>query len=150
LLVLALILAGCGGSGTGKWQQVQGEGFSFEAPAAWKVASTAASNGTVDRVEVQVFKLEHPYTRTKRSAVARELDNDADNLARQLKGTLSGKTALRVGGFDARGYTIGYDDKTAEITFVLDGKREYELFCRRSSGSNDAACARLVASFRAG
>jgi len=147
--VLACILAGCGGSGTTKWQQVHGEGFDFEAPAAWSITGAAASEGAVDRVEVKVFELEHAYTHAKRVGVAHELDADASDLARQLKGTLSGKTALRVGGFDARAYTIGYGGKTAQITFVLNGKHEYELFCRRSSGSSDSVCAQLVSSFRA-
>ncbi|HEY3921210.1 MAG TPA: hypothetical protein VGL76_03755 [Gaiellaceae bacterium] len=147
--MLALILAGCGGSGNTSWQQVHGVGFSFEVPAGWELRGTAASNGTIDRVEVQSFKLEHPYTRAKRDAVARELDGDAGNLAQQLKGTLSSKTALRVGGLDARAYTIGYDSKVAQITFVLSGEHEYELFCRRSAGGSDSACAQLVASFRA-
>jgi len=114
------------------------------------VSGAAAASGAVDRVEVSTFKLERPYLRSKRAAVARELDRDAGDLAQQLKGTVSSKSALEVGGLDARTYALAYDDKVEEITFAFDGSREYELLCRRSQGASDAACRELVSSFRLG
>lgn len=134
--------------GAAQWQEVQGKGFTFEAPAGWTVNGAAASNGAVDRVQVSIFELEHPYTRSKRAAVAGELDGDAASLAQQLKGAVSSKAALEVSGLDGRTYAIAYDGKVEEITFAFRGIREYELLCRRPAGEANAACARLVSSFR--
>ena len=147
---MAFILAGCGGGGNSNWQQVQGDGFAFNAPSGWAVDGAAATNGSVDRVEVLVFRLVRLYERSKRAAVARELDRNAADLARQLKGSVSSKRWVEAGGFDARSYAISYDRKLAEITFALDGRREYQLLCRRTAGGDDAPCVELLRSFHVG
>jgi hypothetical protein len=152
LLVLALILAGCGGGGgdggNSKWQQVQGDGVSFQAPAGWKVAGNAASKGRIDRVQVTPFKLRRAYAHAQLAAAVKELDDVADGLAKQQKGKVTRRRTLQVAGFDARAYAIDYQGLTEEITFVLRDKREYELLCRRAKGADDSACRRLVSSFR--
>jgi hypothetical protein len=117
-------------------------------PAGWSVQGLTAAHGRVDRVEVRLFPLERPYTRALRSAVGVELDRNASSLAAQLKGTVARRSWLEAGGFDARTYSIEFDGKTEEITFVLDGRHEYQLLCRRSSGGSDSACRELVSSFR--
>jgi hypothetical protein len=150
LLVLALILAGCGGGGNSKWQQVQGSGFRFQAPAAWTVSGSAASLGPIDRVQVNVFRLQRPYSHKRLAAAAKELDNVANDLAGQLKGKVTSRRTLRVDGLDARGYAIDHNNLTEEITFALRGRHEYELLCRRAVGGDDSACRELVAGFRAG
>jgi hypothetical protein len=150
LLVLALILAGCGGGGNVKWQQVQGNGFRFQAPAAWTVSGSAASLGPIDRVQVNVFRLQHPYSHARITAAVKELDRIAGDLAGQLKGTVTSRRTLRVGGLDARGYAIDHNNLTEEITFALSGRHEYELLCRRAAGSDDSVCRELLASFRVG
>jgi hypothetical protein len=147
LFVVALILAGCGGSGSGNWQQVRGDGFTFEAPDSWVVTGAAASSGAVDRVEVLVFRLVRPYDPARRTATSRELDRVADRVAAQLKGSVSSRRSLEVAALDARSYSIDFGGKVEEITFVLDGRREYQLLCRRATGADDAPCARLLASF---
>jgi hypothetical protein len=149
-MILACILAGCGGAGKANWQQVHGVNFTFEAPAGWRVAGTAASRGPIDRVQVNVFRLVHPYKHGEQAAVARELDSVAARLAQQLKGAVVSRRTVTVGSGDARGYAIDHDSRTEEITFVLQGKREYELLCRRAKGADDSACRKLVASFRPG
>ena len=148
MLVLALILAGCGGSGNSNWQQVHGSDFRFRAPADWAVAGTSASNGPIDRVQVHEFRLVHPYVHVKRAAANKELDSVADRLAQQLKGKVTSRRTLEVNGLDARGYEIDHKGLTEEFTFVLRGKKEYELLCRRAAGGDDAACRELVTSFR--
>ncbi len=148
--MLALILAGCGGGGNSSWQQVQGSGFRFQAPAGWTVAGTAASNGPIDRVQVNAFRLLRPYAHARQAAAARELDSVAARLAQQLKGKVSSRRTLEVGGLDARSYAIDHNALTEEITFVLQARREYELLCRRAQGADDSACRELVASFRVG
>jgi len=149
LLVLALILAGCGGAGNSNWQQVQGSGFRFLAPSAWKVSGATASNGPVDRVQVNEFRLVHPYVRAKQVAAAKELDGVATRLAKQLKGKVSTRRTLEVNGLDARGYVIDHNGLIEEFTFVLRGRQEYELVCRRTRGADDTACRELVTSFHA-
>jgi hypothetical protein len=147
---VALILAGCGGGGSTKWQQVQGNGFAFNAPSGWTVDGAAATNGDVDRVEVVVFRLVRAYERARRAAVARELDRVASGVASQLKGSVRSKRSLQVGGRDARSYLIDFDGKTEEITFALDDRREYQLLCRRAVGGGDEPCAELLRSFHVG
>jgi hypothetical protein len=150
LLLLALILAGCGGSGNSKWQQVQGSGFRFLAPAAWKVTGAMASNGPVDRVQVNEFRLVHAYVHAEQTAVAKELDGVAVRLAQQLKGKVTSRRTVDVNGLDARAYGIVHGGLAEEFTFVLRGQREYELLCRRAVGADASACRELVTSFRVG
>jgi hypothetical protein len=150
LVILACILAGCGGGEKANWQQVHGANFTFEAPAGWTVAGTAASGGPIDRVQVNVFRLVHPFKHSEQAAVARELDSVAARLAQQLKGTVMSRRTVAVGSTDGREYVIDHDSRTEEITFVLQGKREYQLLCRRAKGADDTACRKLVASFRPG
>jgi hypothetical protein len=148
--MLACILAGCGGGAHSNWQQVHGRNFRFQAPVGWKVAGTVASSGAVDRVQVNAFRLVRPYKHAQQAAVARELDTAATRLAQQLKGKVVSRRTVMVGRLDARSYAIDFGSLTEEITFVLQGKREYELLCRRTKGGDDTACRQLMASFRAG
>jgi hypothetical protein len=148
LLVGALILAGCGGGGNSNWQQVRGHGFGYSAPAAWTVSGAAATSGPVDRVEVLVFRLVRPYDPAQRALTVLELDRVASRIAAQLKGSVSSKRSLEVAGLDARSYTIAFAGKTEEITFVLDGQREYQLLCRRPAGASDEPCVELLDSFQ--
>jgi hypothetical protein len=148
LLAVALILAGCGGGGSTNWQQVEGDGFGYNAPVGWAVEGAAASSGRVDHVEVRVFRLVRPYDPTRRAATARELDGVAAGIAAQLKGSLLSRRSLEVAGLDARSYSIAFDGKTEQITFVLEDRREYQLLCRRPADADDAPCAELLRSFR--
>jgi hypothetical protein len=150
LLLLCLILAGCGGGGSPKWQEVRGDGFRFNAPADWTVSGATASSGAVDRVEVVVFRLLRPYDPARRLAVGRELDGVASRIVQQLKGSIVQRSWVAVGSHDARAYAIDYGAKTAEITFVLRGRSEYQLLCRRPKSGDDTACRELTASFRLG
>jgi hypothetical protein len=111
------------------------------------VTGRVAAEGAVNRVEVRVFPLERPYDPSRRAAVGHELDRVASSLASQLKGSVTSRAALEVSNRDARTYSIDYDEKTTEITFVLVGPREYQLLCRRASSGSDSACGELVRSF---
>lgn len=128
-----------------------GNGYTFAAPAAWKVKRTArtvsAEDGDVDRVQVTTFRLVKPYRPALFAAAAKELDRVAAELARRLDGKIASAKTLDVADRKVRTYRIDYDGKTQQLTFVLDGRREYQLLCRRDSDGGDEACQLLVSSF---
>jgi hypothetical protein len=109
-----------------------------------------ASNGPVDRVQVNEFRLVHAYVHAKQAGAAKELDGVAVRLAQQLKGKVTSRGTLEVSGLDARTYAIVHKGLAEQFTFVLRGQHEYELLCRRAAGADDAACRELVSSFRVG
>ncbi len=147
-----IILAGCGGSGKSDLQTVTGEGFRFQAPAAWTVAqkttSVAASSGPVDRVEVLRFRLVKPYRTALFERVSHELDAVVSRIAVQLSGRVTSRTTVRLAGRRARSYHVEYGPgRLQEIAFVLEGQTEYELLCRRPASEPDAGCQAFFGSF---
>jgi hypothetical protein len=44
-------------------------------------------------------------------------------------------------------YTVTVGDHVDEYTFVLRGRREYQLLCRRKASNGDDACRQLLTSF---
>jgi hypothetical protein len=149
LAALALILPGCGGGGGGNEAQVvRGDGFRFEAPSGWEVRGTVATDGAVDRVGVSTFRLVKPYRPSLVRAATVELDRVADRLAAELGGRVASRTTVTAARARARSYRIDYDGKTTEVTFVLSGRTEYQLLCRRRSDAGDEACRQLVSTFR--
>ena len=153
LLALVEILAGCGGGGKPEpsTQRVSGTGFAFAAPAGWKVThapgSAAAVSGDVDRVEVRTFQLVRPYRVSRFGAAARELDSVIARIAAQLRGHVMQRRTIRVAGRRVRSYLIAYDGKLQQITFVLDGRQEHQLLCRRPADGPDGPCRLLLTSF---
>jgi hypothetical protein len=152
-LVLVLILAGCGGGGTTQpsTQTVQGQGYRFEAPVGWAVTrkpgESAAASGKVNRVEVRTFELVRPYDVRRFHAATRELDSVISRLASQLNGRVTSRRTVMVGGRKSRSYRIDYGDKTQQITFVLKGRQEHQLLCRRLESGDDEPCQGLLSSF---
>jgi hypothetical protein len=153
-LTLGVALAGCGGSHA-KAQVLSGEGYTFAAPAGWEVSrakqSVQAGKGD-SSVSVTVFRLTHPYRAALWPRVVPELDGIARDLADQLRGRSSPGTTVVVGGRRARRYDISFrrdgGDFVERITFVLDGRREYQLLCRYRAGADVRPCAALGSSFR--
>ncbi len=147
-MLLATILAGCGGS-RGKSVVVTGADYSFSAPAGWSIAHTgrrvSVSQGN-EIVQVSTFPLARAYTPALFDAVQPEIARVATQLKNQLHATLASRT-LDVAGRRAWQYDLVHGSVFEQVTFVLRGKREYQLYCRRGTGDSDAACARLVDSF---
>jgi hypothetical protein len=151
LLVAASIFAGCGGSGGGEQPQtVNGRGFRFDAPAGWAVQRSgrlvsASKDG--DLVQVATFSLLKPYSPALFDRVERELRMRMRQIAAQTGGTVSGSSTVTTGGIRSHSYQVTAGDRLDEYTFVLQGKREYQLLCRRPKSSGGDACERLVTSF---
>ncbi len=151
-LLTGVILAGCGGSASEKLQVVSGEGFQFHAPADWSVSrvarGVAAASGSVDLVQAQHFLLVKPYRPELFGKTTRELNGTASRLAQQSAGHVAASATREIAGRKSRYYRIDFGPgKSEEIAFVLVGKDEYYLLCRRSSHGSDADCARLFSTF---
>ena len=154
-LAAALAAAGCGGSSAPSPRALTGPGFDFDAPATWSVKQTPQSVEAMqgDRaVSVTVFALRRTYRPELWPEVVPELDGVATRLADQLRGRAEAGTTVSVAGRRARRYDIAFSrdgkDFVERITFVLDGKREYQLLCRYRAGDDEPACAALGSSFR--
>ena len=155
LLLAVLALAGCGGSGSKPPAPLRGDGYGFSAPGGWKVsrstASVAAADGT-EAVSVTTYRLTRTYRPALRRQAVKELDRVAGTLAAQLGGKVIVHRVVTVAGMPARQYDIAFTRKgkalVERITFVLHGRREYELLCRFEEGKDEPACALLERSFR--
>jgi hypothetical protein len=149
LLVLALALAGCGGGGAPKQatgKRVGLTGFSFEAPGGWRVTRTPTSvaarrGGAI--VSVTTFRLARTYRPALWPAVVPELYRVAQKLAARGHGTVRAARTRAIAGRRARVYDIARGGTDERIAFVLEGRREYQLYCRGVG----AACDRLLNSF---
>ena len=156
--------AGCGGgggsggtetqagSGGGSGQAVTGPGFSFRTPDDWKVterptsAEARADESTL--VSVTVLPLLKPYRLALFPRVVTELDRVAATLATRLGGKVTSSKTVMVGGRQAREYEIEHGGFVDRITFVLRGKRNFQLACRwRADDGEPAACGQLSSSF---
>lgn len=143
------MLAGCGGGSGPKpaqGQHVAGTGFSFRAPAGWQVTKTeiAAQARHGDALlSVTTFRLARPYRPVLWPKVAAELDRVAKRLAVEVKGKVLSAETRTIAGRKARVYAISRPGVDERIGFVLEGRREYQLFCRATAGD----CDTLLSSF---
>ena len=153
-MLATAILAGCGGSSAVKaqrdWQSVRGPGFSFQAPVGWKVErakSRVSATHDSELVQVATFPLLKPYDESLFGRVARELRSRMRQIADQTKGRLSSERTVRADGIRSHAYDVTVGEQVDEYTFVLAGKREYLLLCRRASAGGADACKHLTISF---
>jgi len=144
-LVVLFILSACGGSSretVAQGVQVRGNGYSFERPRGWGMERPA--NGAVARhgdelVSVTRFPLRKAYDAAQFDEVAKELDRLAGRLADRAGTSLAASETVTVAGRKIRAYRYG-DER---IGFVLQGTREYQLYCVRA----EAACELLFSTF---
>ena len=131
---------------------VRGDGFSFNAPGGWKVttsAHTATATRDSEIVQVTNFPLIRTYTDALFAKVKRELDVRMAAVARAAGGSVTGSHTVTAGGVRSHSYEVAAGEDVLEYTFVLRGKREFELLCRRPSSKSDDACRALISSFAA-
>jgi hypothetical protein len=162
VLVLAALLAGCGGGGSQKpaaaTQQVRGAGFTFGVPAGWQV-TRAGRNVTVKQgtgpalASVTVLPLLKLYQPALFTRAAAELDHVTAALAAKLNGKVIARRSVIAAGFRARQYDLAYTRAGTglvdRITYVLRAKSEYYLLCRWPADEGEpSACSLLTSTFR--
>jgi hypothetical protein len=149
-LATLAIVAGCGGSSSQPARPVAGPGYEVGVPLGWKVVRgprflRAFQGGA--RLEVRQFPLRRPYLPALFAKVAPEIDRVAQALGAQLGAKVTGRT-LTAGGERSWQYDLVHGDVFEQVTFVLRGKTEYQLYCRRGKSESNSACDRFVSTFR--
>ena len=151
VLTVAIIVEGCGSSAKPKAQIIAGTGFRFSAPAGWTVqrgvTAVTATQGE-QFVRVLTFPLGRVYRPQLFAKLGAELKVRMTALAKQTGGTIQGTGVATAGGIRAHVWRVKTGGSLDEYTFVLRGRREYQLLCRRSSSGDDAACTQLVSTFQ--
>jgi hypothetical protein len=147
-----LILAGCGGSRTANAppQRVAGTGFAFRAPAGWQVQRghhLVLAKRDSELVQVSTFPLQRLYTPALFGKVTKELSARVSQVAAQTGGSVTGRSVVTAAGIRSHRYLVTVGDHVDEYTFVLRGKREYLLLCRRRTSHDQAPCDQLIRSF---
>jgi hypothetical protein len=152
-VTLAIIVAGCGGSAKRQSQPVKGSGFRFSAPAGWIVTRslTAVTATKGDQfVSVSTFPLAKTYSPVLFAKVAGELKIRMTALAKQSGGKVDGTGVTTAAGIKSHVWHVATGEELDQYTFVLRGRREFQLLCRRPAGGDDSACSELVQSFQLG
>jgi hypothetical protein len=129
---------------------VAGASFSFEAPAGWQIErakSRVSAMHDSELVQVSTFPLAKAYDDKLFVRVATELHHRMQEIARQTGGKLSAGTVVNADGVRSHAYDVSAGSQVDEYTFVLSGKREHLLLCRRTSADGSEFCDRLVTSF---
>jgi len=96
---------------------------------------------------VTTFRLAKPYEPSLFDRARPEIERVAHQLAVQLKATTTERT-VKVAGEPALQFDLVHDDVVEQVTFVLRGRTEYQLYCRRAKDGDSSACERLVKTFR--
>src|SRR4029077_14987394 len=94
-------------------------------------------------VRVLIFPVAKIYTPKLFVKLGAELRIRMTALARQTGGTVEGTGVATADGIKSHVWHVKTGDLLDEYTFVLRGRREYQLLCRRPAGGDASACAHL-------
>ena len=97
-------------------------------------------------VEVRLFPLRRAYDPALFEQVGPEIARVARELAKRLGARTTGR-AVTVVGQKTWQYDVVNGKRFEQLTFVLRGKVEYQLYCRRAKNESNRPCERLVAAF---
>jgi hypothetical protein len=144
------VLSGCGGgSKVVPPQGVSGPGYRFAVPHGWTVKRsrlTVRAASGAEFVAVSTFPLLKAYRPALFTPVEAELRTRMDNIAKTVGATVDPAGAVIVGGVRSHVYRVAASSHVDEYTFVLVGRREYQLVCR-ASAAGAAPCRQLQTSF---
>ncbi len=98
-------------------------------------------------VQVAAFPLVKAYDPALFAKVSSELALRMEQIAQQTGGTVTKVETVAPAGIKSHSYRVTVGSHVDQYTFVLRGKREYQLLCRRRSSSSDVFCKRLISSF---
>ena len=130
--------------------RVTGPNFSFQAPSGWQVQRSAgkvAAARDSELVQVATFRLLKPYSDALFGRVEQELTTRMRQLARQTGGSVSDSRPVVADGIRSHSYEVTVGDHVDQYTFVLRGRREFQLLCRRKEAHGDEVCRQLLTSF---
>jgi hypothetical protein len=100
-------------------------------------------------VQVSTFPLIRAYSDALFAKVKTELDVRMQAVAKDAGGAVTGSRTVTAAGLRSHSYEVAAGKVVLEYTFVLRGKREFELLCRRPSSKSDGNCAAVLTSFAA-
>jgi hypothetical protein len=113
-----------------------------------RAGTRAGATSGNELVQVASFPLVRPYRDALYRKVEPELAARMRALAGQTGGTLSDAMTVTVAGIRSHSYRVEGGGHVDEYTFVLRGRREFQLLCRRKASGSDTPCRRLRSSFR--
>jgi hypothetical protein len=106
-----------------------------------------AAGTNEELVQVATFALLKPYSSGLFSKVQKELTQRMTTLAGQTGGRLAKTETVTAAGVRSHSYRVESKDRVDQYTFVLRGRREYQLLCRRQASTGDETCRQLLESF---
>jgi hypothetical protein len=144
------LAAGCGASSpAASTQSVAAGGFRFAAPSGWSVQrsrlAVTAQHGS-ELVQVSTFPLTKPYRAALYEKVGPELRGQLVRAAASVGGKVEDAGDVTAAGVRAHVYRVRVGDRVDEYTFVLVGRREYQLLCRASEAGAEP-CTQLQDTF---
>jgi hypothetical protein len=129
---------------------VSGSGYTVSFPAGWEQKRTelthSASRGS-SLVSVSVLPLRRRYRPELFAKVVPELDRVAGDFASRQGGSVTDSRTVVAAGARSRQYDLLAGNSRERVTFVLRGRREFQLLCRWQ-GNEPEACDLLTQSFR--
>ena len=102
------------------------------------------ARATASLVSVSFAPLPRPFDESLWKRVVPEIDARAKELAAATGSTVESSATERISGRRGRVYRLTRQGAPRRLGFVLDGRRQYLLYCRNSN----AACDVLFQSFR--